>query len=609
MKGSRVITHILLAAGFALWTANPAASADEDCLTILEYAVGLIEKGQYEQAAEPLGRLSTLDANDPLLQCTTGAALLHTGYLDAAREAFVRALEVEPGLGIGSYGVGVADLARRKYSDALTWLRRAAEHSPAGWADGAIAYSEALGSQFRSLDALPASGDPLAVETRAFVKYRKGLLAQARADLRTLTAEAPAFGAAELPGARASFIESKPVSFTTAGKGVASLAKRASERSPRVAGTLLLKADTSRVRGPAYVVFHIDGAATAIVNREPFDFYWDTRTVVNGTHTVKIVSHDASGAAFAQKEQRVVVANAGAVPPNRETSDRRDALTERLRRIVALKPSYWTASYVSGRAALAAGERGDAAGFFERCVALDPDRADAGGLLRSAYTSAGVFIKVESVPTEETLVAMTFDDGPTSEITPKLLDTLKETGAKATFFVVGAKAVEQPDLLRRMVAEGHEVGNHTYSHRNLELLPRSEVDREIMRAAVVFRTICSRRGDYFRPPGGHLGKHARQALTDYGMTCVTWTFNCGTFEKASTVKYAEQVVGAARPGVILLMHNGEEVTSQALPAIIATLKERGYRFVTLTELLHAAKKVNGTGRSLTATNRNKSGTS
>jgi len=189
---------------------------------------------------------------------------------------------------------------------------------------------------------------------------------------------------------------------------------------------------------------------------------------------------------------------------------------------------------------------------------------------------------------DEQMIALTFDDGP-ADGTAKLLDILKSFDAKATFFVVGSQAVMRPELVRRMIEEGHDIGNHTYSHRNLALLPHTEVEKEIMKAAVVLRGICGRRGEFFRPPGGHLGTYTKQALSEYGLTCVLWTFNCGTFEGASAIKYEEQVISAAKPGAVLLMHNGEEVTMAALPGILKVLKDRGYKFVTISELLRAAK--------------------
>lgn len=544
-----------------------------------------MEIGRYEAAGDPLSRAMLLNSNDPLGQCIAAAALLHTGKVDSAAKTYARVLETDPAYGPALFGRGIAELARRRYDASLSSLRAAAPLLPAGCTEGALAYLEALRSGFRSVPSAKEA-DPLAMQTAAFAIYRAGRAIEAAAAMAPLVADAPNCGASEAVGIVATFDESKPLAFTANGRLPASLADLHGSKLPRVSGAVLLKADTSRLKRPAYVVFQIDGSTAAIVNTEPYDFSWNTTTVINGVHTVRIVSYDHTNVPFAEREQRVVVANKQSPPADRTEPERKSALFDRLCRLATLKPSYWVASYISGKAALARGERARASAMFERCVALDPDRADARKLYREACAAPCVFREVKSAPVSAKVIALTFDDGP-AQSTEAILNALKDAGAKATFFIVGTRALESPDVVRRIAAEGHELGNHTYSHRNLELIRRDEIDRELMKNAVILRSLSGASSRLFRPPGGHLSRQARQALAEYGLTCVLWTFNCGTFENASAVKYTEQVLRDARPGAIMLMHNGEEVTTAALPGILAALKQRGYQFVTVSELVRA----------------------
>ena len=338
-------TVLSLLAVLLLWQASPTA-ANEQYLGLIEAAIASMENGRCADAGEPLRSALTIDANAPLGQCALGVALLHTGQADAALKAYSRALEADPELGAARYGVGIVQLSRRGYGEALDSFRRAATSAPPIYrgADGAIAYTEAVKAGFKSPSGGADPNDPLTLETAAFVKYRQGFLAQARTDVAAILGQAPQFGAAESAGAVASFDGSKPVMFTGTGKLPSALVKFAPKKLASVNGTILLKADTSKLSRPAYVVFHIDGAPAAIVNAEPHEFSWDTTRVPNGIHTVKIVSHDAGGAAVAQREQRVLVVNERAAQSSEERSARETALFNRLWKLTEQKPSYWTAS-------------------------------------------------------------------------------------------------------------------------------------------------------------------------------------------------------------------------------------------------------------------------
>lgn len=184
---------------------------------------------------------------------------------------------------------------------------------------------------------------------------------------------------------------------------------------------------------------------------------------------------------------------------------------------------------------------------------------------------------------EQKVVALTFDDGPSYLTTPSVLAALKKNKAKATFFVVGQMASKQGKLLRQMVKDGHIVGNHSFSHpyhpdekkASYEL---KLTNRIIHNAIGVFPTI-------FRPPGGVMDSWTARIAKSQGMASVIWTgSSADTSTKSSAVVY-KNVIAATHPGAIILMHDVKPHTAAAVPAILATLKKKGYRFVTVPEML------------------------
>ncbi len=187
------------------------------------------------------------------------------------------------------------------------------------------------------------------------------------------------------------------------------------------------------------------------------------------------------------------------------------------------------------------------------------------------------------------LLAITIDDGPDARITPKVLDALKRNGAKATFFVLGKLAARSPALIRRIAAGGHEIGSHTFSHAYRPTFAQAE--KEISDTSAVIRRIIGQSPELFRPPGGIRGANMR-AARDAGCTVVLWTLSSAdTATKSAEVIY-RNVVFTPNPGDIVLMHDAatKVATAEALPRILADLKAKGWRFVTVTEMLAAWAK-------------------
>ncbi len=194
-------------------------------------------------------------------------------------------------------------------------------------------------------------------------------------------------------------------------------------------------------------------------------------------------------------------------------------------------------------------------------------------------------IKVcNGMPTREKVVAFTFDDGPHPITTALLLDILKRDQAKATFFVVGEKAEEYPELVRRIAAAGHQVGCHTYSHLNLTELTPGQVEKELTFWERDVDRIIGPGPRFLRPPGGDYDRETLSILRRRGYVLALWSVNPGDWRSPPPKKIEHYVLGHIHPGAVVLMHDDGLNTVKALPTILRELKRQGYRFVTMQEM-------------------------
>ncbi|MGE5554451.1 MAG: glycerol-3-phosphate acyltransferase [Betaproteobacteria bacterium] len=200
-------------------------------------------------------------------------------------------------------------------------------------------------------------------------------------------------------------------------------------------------------------------------------------------------------------------------------------------------------------------------------------------------------------------IALTFDDGPDPRHTPEVLRILRKEEVPATFFLVGAHAQRYPDLVRQIQQGGHEIGSHTYSHRNLFLLNHAAVEQEVVRAEQVLQDITGDRPRLFRPPRGLYDGNLRRILADRRYTMVLWSVSSRDWVEVSPRIIARNVLSAVHGGDILLFHDSGAIISaqggdrrhmlQALPYIIRRLKAEGFRFVTVGQLLVIAGLTTG----------------
>ena len=191
------------------------------------------------------------------------------------------------------------------------------------------------------------------------------------------------------------------------------------------------------------------------------------------------------------------------------------------------------------------------------------------------------------VETTRPLVALTFDDGPTAQGLDAVLPVLEANGARATFFVVGQAVAQRPDLARRIVRAGHEVANHSYSHRRMVFRSQGFYESELERTENLLDEVrrSEEPGVFFRPPYGKKLPGLALAARKQGLVMVTWDVEEPT--ATDPAAYAREIVGKAKPGSIVLMHAmhpANATARAALPLVLQGLRAKGFRVVTVTEL-------------------------
>lgn len=181
-------------------------------------------------------------------------------------------------------------------------------------------------------------------------------------------------------------------------------------------------------------------------------------------------------------------------------------------------------------------------------------------------------------PADVKYIALTFDDGPRRETTAKLLDGLKERGASATFFLVGEQIADHADLVERMAAEGHQVGNHTWSH--VRLGSASAGTEEVRMTEEALEELLGGEGYWLRPPYGIIDEGV-----EIDVPMVKWSVDPRDWEKRNTVQVVQAVLRDAKPNSIVLLHDIYPSSVEAALQIVDVLQKEGYWFVTVEELL------------------------
>lgn len=212
-------------------------------------------------------------------------------------------------------------------------------------------------------------------------------------------------------------------------------------------------------------------------------------------------------------------------------------------------------------------------------VPRNPDMALSSDFPRGGVTYSRVLVSGN-------FIAITFDDGPHPQNTPRLLDMLRARNIKATFYVIGRSVDLYPQIVRRTVAEGHEVGNHTQTHRLLSKLSDNEVRGELSRCAAAVQRAAGVRMRTMRPPyGGLLQRQREMVHAEFGYPTILWSVDPLDWKRPGPSVVTSRILSGTTPGGIILAHDLHSQTVDAMPATLDGLLRRGYKFVTVSQLL------------------------
>ncbi len=210
----------------------------------------------------------------------------------------------------------------------------------------------------------------------------------------------------------------------------------------------------------------------------------------------------------------------------------------------------------------------------------------------------GEHFSYSSIHVDGPYIAMTFDDGPHATLTPRLLDILKERHIKVTFFVLGQLVKEHPEIVQRAVAEGHEIGNHSWDHKALNKLGPDGLQHELTDTSAVIKEATGKPVTLMRPPYGATNPRLSRAIEkDFGMKVILWSVDPldwkdpGPKVVESRILSGSKESGGAKPGAIILSHDIHKGTVEAMPSTLDALLAKGYKFVTVSELLAMESKM------------------
>jgi len=201
-------------------------------------------------------------------------------------------------------------------------------------------------------------------------------------------------------------------------------------------------------------------------------------------------------------------------------------------------------------------------------------------------------ISFNSVHVDGPYIAMTFDDGPSAALTPKLLDILAAHHIKATFFVLGEMVAEHPEILARAAREGHEIASHSWSHPNLGKMSQEGVRSQLQRTDDVIKNATGARPTLFRPPYGSITERQKRWIHDeFGYDIILWDVDPLDWKRPGPAVVRNRILKETRPGSIVLSHDIHPGTIEAMPSTFDELQAKGFKFVTVSQLIDMATPV------------------
>ncbi len=213
--------------------------------------------------------------------------------------------------------------------------------------------------------------------------------------------------------------------------------------------------------------------------------------------------------------------------------------------------------------------------------------------IRASITAKGAGLPAEPVLTpgisssidpSRPMIALTFDDGPKTSVTSRILDSLEANGGRATFFMVGSNVNANADVIKRMVAQGSEVANHTHDHKYISKLNAEGIISQIGSTNQKIEAICGVSPVLMRPPGGYIDARSLSVVGNMGMSAIMWSIDTRDWQHRNAQRTIDTVLSQVRDGDIILMHDIYSTTADAAVVLIPELTARGYQLVTVSEL-------------------------
>jgi peptidoglycan/xylan/chitin deacetylase (PgdA/CDA1 family) len=325
----------------------------------------------------------------------------------------------------------------------------------------------------------------------------------------------------------------------------------------------------------AYVALLVDDEFRSMTNAAPFRLSMDADRLAPGPHQIRVDGYGPSGERVGTAAVLVTVGASRERTLSYEEQAARRSVGVQLERLLVVRAPAGGRSQLLGHALRELGRLDEAVQAFEEAFCAQPTAPGVRADLLTAYRDQGLQVGAASreihTATGGQQVCLTFDDGPHPLITPRVLDLLDQYSVKATFFLVGKQVELYPQLAAEVVARGHEVGSHSYSHSNLRRFPKVYVERELVKSRAAIRRATGRTVALFRPPGGNYDQDVRDAAAETGYTTVFWTSNIGNCPGWTPEATAEKFMAELTNGGLVLLHNGEDGSLEALTPLLNAL--------------------------------------
>jgi peptidoglycan/xylan/chitin deacetylase (PgdA/CDA1 family) len=220
------------------------------------------------------------------------------------------------------------------------------------------------------------------------------------------------------------------------------------------------------------------------------------------------------------------------------------------------------------------------------CLRAEPTLVSQGAEKNGRNAPGESNITFNSVHVAGPYIAMTFDDGPSATLTPKLLDLLAAHHIKATFFVIGENVAEHPEIVERAAREGHEIANHSWSHPNFGKMSDEGVRRQLSRTDDAIKNATGVRPTLLRPPYGSITARQKRWIHDeFGYQIILWDVDPYDWKRPGPSVVCNRILKETRPGSIVLSHDIHPGTIEAMPSTVNQLQAKGFKFVTVSELI------------------------